>query len=107
MELIRVRKKIIIVLLCCIYLYSLFLILLVSTTQEWMMSMEGGGGGGGCGRRRLVGAPGSHPPRCQGKCGRCTPCLPVRVTVPPGTPVTNEYYPEAWRCKCRNRLYMP
>jgi hypothetical protein len=27
--------------------------------------------------------------------------------VPPGTPVTAEYYPEAWRCKCGNKLYMP
>ncbi|KAJ0978406.1 hypothetical protein J5N97_013880 [Dioscorea zingiberensis] len=57
--------------------------------------------------RRSLGGPGSHPPRCEGKCGRCTPCRPVRVTVPPGTPVTTEYYPEAWRCKCRNHLYMP
>ncbi|KAH7667493.1 hypothetical protein IHE45_12G061800 [Dioscorea alata] len=106
MELIRVRKKRIIVLLCCIYLYSLFSSFLISATQEkyWKMSMGGGGGGG---RRRLGGGPGSHPPRCEGKCRRCTPCRPVRVTVPPGTPVTTEYYPEAWRCKCRNHLYMP
>lgn len=59
------------------------------------------------GRRKLLGGPGSSPPRCISKCGRCTPCRPVHVPVPPGTPVTTEYYPEAWRCKCGNKLYMP
>lgn len=57
--------------------------------------------------RRYLSGPGSSPPRCTSKCGRCTPCKPVHVPVPPGTPVTTEYYPEAWRCKCGNRLYMP
>ncbi|URE10255.1 epidermal patterning factor-like protein [Musa troglodytarum] len=59
-------------------------------------------------RRQLVGGePGSDPPRCTGMCGECTPCQPVHVALPPGTPVTTEYYPEAWRCKCGDRLYMP
>ncbi|KAF7120330.1 hypothetical protein RHSIM_Rhsim13G0061100 [Rhododendron simsii] len=58
-------------------------------------------------RRRLLGGPGSWPPRCMSKCGRCSPCKPIHVPVPPGTPVTTEYYPEAWRCKCGNRLFMP
>ncbi|KAK7387287.1 hypothetical protein VNO78_27974 [Psophocarpus tetragonolobus] len=57
--------------------------------------------------RRFLGGPGSSPPRCTSKCGNCTPCRPVHVTVPPGTPVTAEYYPEAWRCKCGNKLSMP
>ncbi|KAK8509940.1 hypothetical protein V6N13_118486 [Hibiscus sabdariffa] len=57
--------------------------------------------------RRLLSGPGSSPPRCISKCGNCTPCKPVHVSVPPGTPVTAEYYPEAWRCKCGNKLYMP
>ncbi|XP_076956555.1 uncharacterized protein LOC143631800 isoform X2 [Bidens hawaiensis] len=57
-------------------------------------------------RRRLIG-PGSSPLRCARKCGWCSPCKPVHVSVPPGTPVTTEYNPEAWRCKCGNRLYMP
>ncbi|KAJ4719207.1 Epidermal patterning factor-like protein [Melia azedarach] len=57
--------------------------------------------------RKLLGGPGSSPPRCTSKCGKCTPCKPVHVPVPPGTPVTAEYYPEAWRCKCGNKLYMP
>ncbi|XP_059430720.1 uncharacterized protein LOC132164261 [Corylus avellana] len=57
--------------------------------------------------RRFLSGPGSSPPRCLFKCGKCTPCKPVHVPVPPGTPVTSEYYPEAWRCKCGNKLYMP
>ncbi|CAD6333516.1 unnamed protein product [Miscanthus lutarioriparius] len=60
------------------------------------------------GRRRLLsGGLGSHPPRCTTKCGSCNPCYPVHVSVPPGVLVTTEYYPEAWRCKCRDQLYMP
>ncbi|XP_051227065.1 uncharacterized protein [Lolium perenne] len=61
-------------------------------------------------RRRLLSrteGPGSYPPRCASKCGSCSPCYPVHVAVPPGVPVTTEYYPEAWRCRCGNRLYMP
>ncbi|TVU36655.1 hypothetical protein EJB05_18598 [Eragrostis curvula] len=64
--------------------------------------------GGQWQRRRLLSeGPGSYPPRCASKCGACSPCYPVHVAVPPGVPVTTEYYPEAWRCKCGNRLYMP
>ncbi|KAI3781448.1 hypothetical protein L2E82_11463 [Cichorium intybus] len=58
-------------------------------------------------RRRMLSGLGSSPPRCAWKCGRCTPCKPIHVAVPPGRPVTMEYYPEAWRCKCGNKLYMP
>ncbi|URE09918.1 epidermal patterning factor-like protein [Musa troglodytarum] len=58
------------------------------------------------GRRNLMGR-GSHPPRCTSKCGNCTPCQPVQVAVPPGTPATFEYYPVAWRCKCGARLFLP
>lgn len=72
---------------------------LVSKGKTEMSSMVG--------PRRLLGGPGSSPPRCTSKCGKCTPCKPVHVPVPPGTPVTAEYYPEAWRCKCGNKLYMP
>lgn len=74
---------------------------------------RGGGEGGGeeevgpVGWRQWLSGPGSSPPRCKSKCGKCTPCKPVHVPVPPGTPVTTEYYPEAWRCKCGNKLYMP
>lgn len=63
---------------------------------------------GGQWRRLLTSeGPGSYPPRCTSKCGSCSPCYPVHVAVPPGVPVTTEYYPEAWRCRCGNRLYMP
>eukprot|EP01018_Ginkgo_biloba_P007930 Gb_22501 [translate_table: standard] len=54
----------------------------------------------GIGRRYLSG-PGSSPPRCTSKCAKCTPCKAVHVPVQPGTPRPAEYYPEAWRCKCR------
>eukprot|EP00253_Pinus_taeda_P017092 PITA_17092 len=56
--------------------------------------------------RRLTG-PGSSPPSCKSKCGRCVPCKPVHVPIQPGRKRTFEYYPEAWRCKCGNKLYMP
>ncbi|XP_010932818.1 EPIDERMAL PATTERNING FACTOR-like protein 5 [Elaeis guineensis] len=57
-------------------------------------------------RRRLVG-PGSSPPTCRGRCGRCLPCQPVHVAIQPGRCTPLEYYPEAWRCKCGNKLFMP
>ncbi|GMH08466.1 hypothetical protein Nepgr_010306 [Nepenthes gracilis] len=50
-------------------------------------------------RRRLVG-PGSSPPTCRSKCGRCSPCKAVHVPIQPGVSTPLEYYPEAWRCKC-------
>ncbi|KAJ8499768.1 hypothetical protein OPV22_010320 [Ensete ventricosum] len=103
--------------LCCgfIFLFSLFAVLssssyrrsvrlgvrsLMATDRHSQVAVAAW-------RRELVGGPGSYPPRCTGKCGDCTPCNPVHVAVPPGTPVTTEYYPEAWRCKCGNKLYMP
>ncbi|CAL9202374.1 EPIDERMAL PATTERNING FACTOR-like protein 4 [Musa acuminata AAA Group] len=59
-------------------------------------------------RRRGLMGPGSHPPRCTSRCGACTPCWPVHVPVPPRAPAdAAEYYPEAWRCKCGGRLYVP
>ncbi|KAI4317890.1 hypothetical protein L6164_025720 [Bauhinia variegata] len=51
--------------------------------------------------------PGSSPPSCRSKCGWCTPCTPVHVPIQPGFSVPLEYYPEAWRCKCGNKLFMP
>ncbi|GAV57559.1 hypothetical protein CFOL_v3_01096 [Cephalotus follicularis] len=51
--------------------------------------------------------PGSSPPTCRSKCGRCSPCMPVHVPVQPGLSIPLEYYPEAWRCKCGNKLFMP
>ena len=57
-------------------------------------------------RRRLIG-PGSSPPTCHARCGRCFPCRPIHVAVHPAMIVPLDYYPEAWRCKCRSRLFMP
>ncbi|KAL3505982.1 hypothetical protein ACH5RR_031364 [Cinchona calisaya] len=57
-------------------------------------------------RRRLIG-PGSSPPTCRSKCGNCAPCKPVHVPIQPGFSRPLEYYPEAWRCKCGNKLFMP
>ncbi|XP_074294679.1 EPIDERMAL PATTERNING FACTOR-like protein 4 [Silene latifolia] len=57
-------------------------------------------------RRDLLG-PGSAPPTCRSKCGKCTPCKAVHVPIQPGVSMPLEYYPEAWRCKCGNKLYMP
>ncbi|GFP80536.1 epidermal patterning factor-like protein 6 [Phtheirospermum japonicum] len=59
------------------------------------------------GATRLLDVPGSSPPQCDSKCGTCKPCKPVRVSVPPATPVIEQYYPEVWRCKCGNKLYIP
>jgi hypothetical protein len=58
------------------------------------------------GHRLLVG---SSPPTCQGKCGSCTPCNPIHVSIgsPHGALTQQEYYPEVWRCKCGNRFFMP
>ncbi|XP_051152703.1 EPIDERMAL PATTERNING FACTOR-like protein 5 [Andrographis paniculata] len=50
---------------------------------------------------------GSSPPTCRSKCGKCAPCTPVRVPVRPGFDLLLEYYPEAWRCKCGDQIFMP
>ncbi|KAH7404780.1 hypothetical protein KP509_15G042300 [Ceratopteris richardii] len=54
-----------------------------------------------------VNAVGSKPPSCISKCNGCHPCVPLRISVPPGNPSLSEYYPEAWRCKCHGKFYMP
>uniref|UniRef100_A0A3Q7GWL1 Epidermal patterning factor-like protein n=1 Tax=Solanum lycopersicum TaxID=4081 RepID=A0A3Q7GWL1_SOLLC len=58
-------------------------------------------------QQQKLSGPGSSPPTCRFKCGRCSPCKPVRVSVHPGFTFTLEYYPQAWRCKCGNKLFMP
>ncbi|WCJ23858.1 EPIDERMAL PATTERNING FACTOR-like protein 4 [Euphorbia peplus] len=57
--------------------------------------------------QKRLGGPGSSPPTCRSKCGRCSPCKPVHVPIQPGFSMPLEYYPEAWRCKCGNKLFMP
>ncbi|OVA03467.1 hypothetical protein BVC80_1477g20 [Macleaya cordata] len=56
---------------------------------------------------RRLGGLGSAPPTCRSKCGRCTPCRAVHVPIQPGRSIPLEYYPEAWRCKCGNKIFMP
>ncbi|XP_041001332.1 EPIDERMAL PATTERNING FACTOR-like protein 5 [Juglans microcarpa x Juglans regia] len=56
--------------------------------------------------RRALGF-GSSPPTCRSKCGRCSPCSPVRVPIHPTLSTPLEYYPEAWRCQCGNKHFMP
>ncbi|KAG6583315.1 EPIDERMAL PATTERNING FACTOR-like protein 6, partial [Cucurbita argyrosperma subsp. sororia] len=57
--------------------------------------------------RRGLGGPGSSPPNCASKCGSCTPCTTVLVSVTPGPPGIGDDFPEVWRCKCGNKIYMP
>ncbi|KAJ1275970.1 hypothetical protein BS78_05G177700 [Paspalum vaginatum] len=58
-------------------------------------------------RRRWLAGPGSSPPTCRARCGRCAPCRATRVAIQPGVGPQWEYYPEVWRCKCGNKLFMP
>lgn len=60
-------------------------------------------------KRRILSGPGSSPPDCTSRCENCTPCKPVHVPIQPGRNSIGlmEYYPEAWRCKCKNKLFMP
>ncbi|KAK4405756.1 UNVERIFIED_CONTAM: EPIDERMAL PATTERNING FACTOR-like protein 5 [Sesamum radiatum] len=58
-------------------------------------------------QRRRLGGLGSSPPSCRSKCGMCEPCRAVHVPIQPGMSMPLEYYPEAWRCKCGNKLFMP
>ncbi|KAL1354864.1 hypothetical protein AAHE18_05G073700 [Arachis hypogaea] len=51
--------------------------------------------------------PGSWPPLCKSKCGWCSPCKPIHMPVQPGMIIRLEYYPEAWRYKYGNKLFMP
>ncbi|XWS39272.1 hypothetical protein CRYUN_Cryun18bG0036800 [Craigia yunnanensis] len=57
--------------------------------------------------QKRLGGPGSSPPSCKIKCGSCSPCKPVHVPIQPGFGMPLEYYPEAWRCKCGDNLFMP
>ncbi|GLJ18327.1 hypothetical protein SUGI_0324380 [Cryptomeria japonica] len=51
---------------------------------------------------------GSSPPDCRSRCNGCTPCFSVTIPINPTRTVTPmDYYPEVWRCKCRNRIFKP
>ncbi|TYH55749.1 hypothetical protein ES332_D09G256700v1 [Gossypium tomentosum] len=58
--------------------------------------------------QKQLSGPGSSPPSCRSNCGSCSPCQPVHVPIQPGLVMKPlEYYPEAWRCKCGNNIFMP
>eukprot|EP00250_Pteridium_aquilinum_P034225 c7257_g1_i1 orf=328-870(+) len=61
------------------------------------------------GGRVMMGKLGSMPPSCVKRCNGCTPCEAVQVPVGQRRKRIGllEYYPEAWRCKCKNKLYNP
>ncbi|KAH7373123.1 hypothetical protein KP509_17G038100 [Ceratopteris richardii] len=60
--------------------------------------------------RRLIG---SAPPRCFKRCGGCNPCSSVLVPIHQNLDALSrprgeaEYYPVAWRCQCRGKIYYP
>ncbi|KAG6529881.1 hypothetical protein ZIOFF_012096 [Zingiber officinale] len=57
-------------------------------------------------RNRLL-LVGSSPPACLGRCGGCAPCRAVLVVIHPGSVPPENYYPQAWRCECHNKLFQP
>ncbi|XP_038905188.1 EPIDERMAL PATTERNING FACTOR-like protein 4 [Benincasa hispida] len=89
------------------YHFSLLLILFLLTALFPRLVSASPESGGWIGDRKSLVGPGSCPPTCRAKCGRCRPCEPVHVPIQPGLSVPLEYYPEAWRCKCGNKLFMP
>ncbi|KAF3777436.1 EPIDERMAL PATTERNING FACTOR-like protein 4 [Nymphaea thermarum] len=81
-------------------------------SRRWQPSLlphriSGSGGGSRDFRSKKRQLIGSWPPTCRAKCGGCAPCQAVHVPIQPGRSNPLEYYPEAWRCKCRNRLFLP
>ncbi|KAE8728165.1 EPIDERMAL PATTERNING FACTOR-like protein 5 [Hibiscus syriacus] len=57
-------------------------------------------------QKKLIGL-GSQPPSCRSNCGSCSPCKPVHIPIQPGLMMPLQYYPEAWRCRCGNKIFMP
>ncbi|XP_047313127.1 EPIDERMAL PATTERNING FACTOR-like protein 4 [Impatiens glandulifera] len=109
---IHISAEVTFIFICCLLLasssssYSASSIRLINNS----IPKPGVGGVGGVKaseRRRLVGGLGSWPPACKSKCGICSPCDAVHVPIQPGFSTPQEYYPEAWRCKCGNKLFMP
>ncbi|KAI5580253.1 hypothetical protein BDE02_08G142800 [Populus trichocarpa] len=93
------------------FTFLLFLSAPATTLSQLGRGGEGKGGGLRAFQRVLtqkrLGGPGSSPPSCRSKCGKCSPCKAVHVAIQPGLSMPLEYYPEAWRCKCGNELFMP
>ncbi|KAJ4959481.1 hypothetical protein NE237_026592 [Protea cynaroides] len=52
---------------------------------------------------------GSRPPRCEHKCGECSPCEAIQVPTTTdrfGVQYAN-YVPEGWKCKCGTSFFNP
>ncbi|XP_010440404.1 PREDICTED: EPIDERMAL PATTERNING FACTOR-like protein 4 [Camelina sativa] len=96
-------------LLAALAAFALLHLFSVSADGGWIGRQRPGSGlpGGFIGDNKRFGGPGSSPPTCRAKCKRCQPCKPVHVPIQPGLSMPLEYYPEAWRCKCGNNLFMP
>ncbi|XP_059318605.1 EPIDERMAL PATTERNING FACTOR-like protein 6 [Lycium ferocissimum] len=57
---------------------------------------------------------GSRPPRCEGKCLNCRPCIATLIApihqgklVVSASKEDDTYYLLAWRCKCANKFFQP
>ncbi|EOA17700.1 hypothetical protein CARUB_v10006072mg [Capsella rubella] len=104
----RRRRRFLLAVLTALALLHLFSASSVSVDGRWIGQRTGSGlPGGFIEDNKRFGGPGSSPPTCRSKCGRCQPCKPVHVPIQPGLSMPLEYYPEAWRCKCNNKLFMP
>uniref|UniRef100_A0A7N0TVW2 Epidermal patterning factor-like protein n=1 Tax=Kalanchoe fedtschenkoi TaxID=63787 RepID=A0A7N0TVW2_KALFE len=49
----------------------------------------------------------SLPAACHSKCNNCRPCMPVMALVRPINLQEYDYYPQVWKCMCRDQLFSP
>ncbi|KAJ0232720.1 EPIDERMAL PATTERNING FACTOR-like protein 4 [Hirschfeldia incana] len=103
----RRRRFFIFAALATLVLLHLFLAVSKVSAGGWLGKKDGLDFHGHFTGNKRVGGLGSSPPTCRSKCGKCQPCKPVHVPIQPGMSITLEYYPEAWRCKCGDKLFMP
>ncbi|CAN7072441.1 hypothetical protein Bca4012_088776 [Brassica carinata] len=103
----RGRRRFIFAALATFALLHLFLAASTVSAGGWLGRRTGSDFHGHLTGNKRFGGPGSSPPTCRSKCGKCQPCTPVHVPIQPGMSIPLEYYPEAWRCKCSDQLFMP
>ncbi|KAG2239230.1 hypothetical protein Bca4012_023988 [Brassica carinata] len=103
----RRRLRFIFTALATFSLFHLFLAVSTVSTGGWLGQRTGSDFHGHYTGNKRFGGPGSSPPTCRSKCGKCQPCKPVHVPIQPGMSIPLEYYPEAWRCKCGDKLFLP
>ncbi|KAF8100640.1 hypothetical protein N665_0219s0017 [Sinapis alba] len=103
----RRRRRFIFTALATFSLLHLFLAVCTVSADGWLGQRTGSDFDGHFTGNKRFGGPGSSPPTCRSKCGKCQPCKPVHVPIQPGMSIPLEYYPEAWRCKCGDKLFMP